>query len=64
MHSDGINWEGGQVEVTRGVSGWEIQHRVKLGSAFSVDWQRHKTDAVRVAKTIADQRNARLMVQA
>jgi hypothetical protein len=62
---DGVNWKGGQIEVTKETNGgWGITHRTVDNGQYPLDWKRHKVDALRAGRVYAETRNAKLFVEA
>lgn len=61
---DGVNWEGGQIEVVKeGCGGWGIVHRTVDGGEYPLGWERYMNCAVRYARTIAEKRGAKLLME-
>jgi hypothetical protein len=64
MNMDKVNWEGGQIEVTKETNGgWGIQHRTKDGGVYPIDWMKFKSDAVRAARKASVERKAKVLVE-
>lgn len=57
------SFAGGRVFVSRGAAGWDVTHEPAAGGSFGVDWQLHRSNAVKAGTARALKFGAALYVE-